>query len=48
MAERSKTFRPTATLAVVHASPRFVGAADARIEYESDAKGREIFLPARP
>ena len=35
MAERSKTCPPTATLAVVRASPRFVGAADARIEYGS-------------
>jgi len=33
MAERSKTFRPSATLPVAHASPRFHGAADERIEY---------------
>ena len=37
MAERSKTFRPSATLPVAHASPRFIGAADARIE--SDGRG---------
>jgi hypothetical protein len=37
MAERSKTFRPSATLPVAHASPRFIRAADARIE--SDGRG---------
>src|SRR5271156_6826225 len=44
MAARSKVFRPSATLAVVHASPRFVSRRRAHRARSLDARrrGREI------
>ena len=49
MAERSKTFRPSATLAVVHASPRFVARTTRALNSESRRRmeGEGNFPPCK-